>query len=105
MTDAFIDRLDDLREQLGFPLIITSGYRCPKHNNAVSTTGDDGPHTTGRAADVGISGPAALALVRRATGDGMQGIGLNQRGPHEKRFVHLDDLQSPEHPRPNLWTY
>lgn len=105
MADDFIDKLDNIRHQLGVAMHITSGYRCPRHNNAVSTTGSDGPHTTGRAADVGVSGPAALALVRRATQNGMTGIGINQRGAHAKRFIHMDDLASPDHPRPNIWTY
>ena len=105
MADDFITRLDQVRELLGFPLHITSGYRCPDHNDAVSTTGRDGPHTTGRAADVGISGAQAVALIRRATATAIAGIGVNQRGDHAKRFIHLDDLQSPDHPRPNIWTY
>ncbi len=102
----FIFALDQLRERAGYPFVITSGYRCPAHNNAVGSTGFDGPHTTGRAADILVSGERAFHLVQQCTlGGWMRGIGINQRGPHEKRFIHLDDLEGPEHPRPRIWTY
>ncbi len=103
MDPHFITALDNLRERLGFPLIVTSGYRCPAYNQQVSTTGADGPHTTGRAVDFGISGARAHALVTE-TQLGMTGIGINQKGPHEKRFIHLDNLKAPR-PRPNIWSY
>jgi len=106
MDMEFIYALDQLRERLKFPMIITSGYRCPAYNDVVSTTGPHGPHTTGRAADVAISGEKAFRLVQQCTlGGWMTGIGINQKGPHEKRFIHLDDLGAPDHPRPRVWTY
>lgn len=106
MADDFIQKLDDLRTWIDQPIIITSGYRCPKHNDNVASTGLTGPHTTGRAADVLVMGHRAHALVQGASASGLfTGIGVNQRGTHSKRFIHLDDLQSPEHPRPNIWTY
>lgn len=102
----FVLKLDDLRERLGFPLVVTSGYRCPDYNEQISTTGRDGPHTTGRAADVSLAGPRVFSLVTQCSlGGWMRGIGLHQRGPHAKRFVHLDDLAEPNHPRPRIWTY
>lgn len=106
MDSDFIFSLDQLRDRMGFPLIITSGYRCPAYNERISTTGRDGPHTTGRAADVSIMGSDAFRLVQQCSlGGWMRGIGLNQKGPHEKRFIHLDNLDGPEHPRPRVWTY
>jgi hypothetical protein len=36
----------------------------------------------------------------------MTGIGVAQRGPHDKRFIHLDDLKNSEqNPRPWIWSY
>lgn len=100
----FVDRLDELRHEVGFPLPVTSGYRCPTHNAAVSTTGLSGPHTTGRATDLGVRGELALRVVQTALTRGFTGIGLNQKG--EARFVHLDDLpNAPGQPRPHCWTY
>ena len=102
----YIYALDQLRERQGSPMVITSGFRCPAYNDRISSTGFNGPHTTGRAADVGVSGERAYRLVQQSSlGGWMQGIGINQRGPHSNRFIHLDDLESPDHPRPRVWTY
>ena len=106
MNMNFIYALNHLRERQGSPMIITSGYRCPAYNRRISSTGFDGPHTTGRAADIGVSGERAFHLIQQCClGGWMRGIGINQKGPHEKRFIHLDDLEGPGHPRPRVWTY
>lgn len=100
----FVQRLDILRAQLGFPLIVSSGYRCPIHNQEVSHTGATGPHTTGRAADLAISRGQAYALIGAALGSHFTGIGVSQKG--DARFIHLDDLQNaPGQPRPTVWSY
>lgn len=46
-----IRRLQKMREEIGKPLIINSGYRCPEHNRAVGGA-KDSQHIHGRAADV-----------------------------------------------------
>jgi hypothetical protein len=105
---AFLDRFEALRAALGgHPLPITSGYRTPDHNQAVSTTGPEGPHTTARAVDIGIYGERAVALVRAALELGFTGIGIKQTGPIDGRFIHLDDLPPghPAIPRPWIWSY
>jgi len=103
MDPAFVALLQRIRDEVG-PMKITSGYRCPKHNQNVSSTGPSGPHTTGRAADVLVSGSRALHLLRVALShDDLQGVGVNQRGAHSGRFIHLDNLT--EKFRPNVWTY
>jgi uncharacterized protein YcbK (DUF882 family) len=102
--DDFIDKLDALREQCGFALPVTSGYRCPEHNSKVSHTGLTGPHTTGRAVDFGVRGDRAYKVMELAMRAGFTGIGLNQKG--DARFVHLDDLpNAPGQPRPTCWSY
>ena len=106
MQQDFVEKLDDLRGRLGFPLVVTSGFRCPEYNAQISTTGRDGPHTTGRAADLAVSHERAFRLLQQSSlGGWFYGIGLRQHGPHGKRFVHVDDLQPPAHPRPRVWTY
>jgi uncharacterized protein YcbK (DUF882 family) len=102
----FMDRLEAIRKKLSRPMVVTSGYRCPDYNDQVSTTGPDGPHTTGRAADVKIFGEGALRLATLAPGLGFTGVGLKQRGIRAGRFLHLDDLAAaPGRPRPWMWTY
>ncbi len=107
MNHDFLKKLDDFRGRLGFPLVVTSGYRCPDYNERVSTTKRNGPHTTGRAVDVNVFGRQAFAAVRQASlGGWFSGIGINQRGAHHKRFIHLDDLEPDDGRfRPTLWTY
>jgi zinc D-Ala-D-Ala carboxypeptidase len=105
MDPTFMQRLDDLRQTFGSPLIVASAFRCPKHNAAVSSTGETGPHTTGHAVDFRIDRGAAfrlLALVMR--NPVFTGVGLQQKGAG--RFLHIDDLPNAAgQPRPTLWSY
>ena len=104
-ADALIDKLQRLRTAYGRPLIVSSAYRCPAHNAAVSSTGAAGPHTTGRAVDLAVSHAAAFEVLRLAFLSGeFTGIGVQQKGGG--RFVHLDDLpEAPGQPRPTVWSY
>ena len=54
INSELLDLLQTARENLG-PLQITSAYRCPSHNDSVSSTGMAGPHTTGLAVDIHVS--------------------------------------------------
>lgn len=104
ISSKFVDMLDELREACGFPLPVTSGYRCPTYNAKVSSTGHNGPHTTGRAADLGVSRKQAYEVLSWAMRMGFTGIGIKQTG--EGRFIHLDDLPAAEgQPRPTVWGY
>ena len=105
MDDEFMRVLQSIRDEIQRPLKITSGFRCEKHNAKVSSTGKNGPHTFGKAADVLISGADAMRLYDIARKHGVSGIGMSQKGVHSKRFVHLDTLTPEEGPRPTIWTY
>jgi zinc D-Ala-D-Ala carboxypeptidase len=104
MSMVFLDRLQEIREEFGKPMRVNSGFRCPVHDAAL---GGKGPHATGRAVDIGISGSDALVLVELARGYGMTGIGVMQSGqPHKNRFIHMDDLaDGVSGPRPWIWSY
>ena len=106
MDDEFMAALQRLRTELGFALGVTSGFRCPEYNEVVSSTGRDGPHTSGKAADLAVDRMQTWQLLMRL-GMGnfvFTGIGLKQKGGG--RFIHLDTLTEPEHsPRPTVWTY
>ena len=43
--------LDPAREKLGKPIVVNSGYRCPKHNLAVGGV-TNSQHMAGEAADI-----------------------------------------------------
>ena len=103
-SQTTLDRLERVRVKCGFPFKISSGYRTPEHNAAVSATGLDGPHTTGQAVDVVVGSGQAYKLVAVAIDEGFTGIGVQQKG--DTRFIHLDDLpNTPASPRPAIWSY
>ena len=106
MDEDFLRTLQRIRTAFRHSMVISSGYRCPDHNNRVSSTGHDGPHTTGRAIDCKVVGGNALLLIDVALSFDMTGIGVKQHSDHGGRFIHLDNLdQSADRPRPWIWSY
>lgn len=106
MAPGFLDKLQAIRDRLGRPLIVNSGYRCPDYNMRISTSGRGGPHTTGHAADIAAAGADAELVDGIAVELGITGRGVKQHGPWPGRFLHLDDLEpGGAHPRPRLWSY
>jgi zinc D-Ala-D-Ala carboxypeptidase len=103
MDPDFIYTLQSLRNAYGKAIIITSGYRCPDHNAAVSDSGRSGPHTTGKAADILVSGRDAYDLLKLAVLHPFTGYGIHQKGVHTGRFIHLDTLTGNH--RPMLFSY
>ena len=64
--------LQRLRDAIGKPISLSSAYRCPEKNSKVSSTGKEGPHTTGKAIDILCSGKLAheilsFAMIRSNT--------------------------------------
>jgi len=98
--EELVSLLQDLRDRLGVPVLITSGYRCPEYNAQVSATGKTGPHTTGLAADIAVDREAACNLLEQALQMPFRGIGINQKG--NGRFVHLDITDRPTR---TMWSY
>jgi len=101
MNHEFMVKLVSMRRELGFPLKLTSAYRCPLHNSRVSHTGETGPHTTGHSVDISIGGKKAFQVIACAIRHGMTGIGVKQHG--RDRFIHIDDLTGPT--REWVWSY
>ena len=62
-------RLEMLRAKLGKPIIITSGYRCPRHNKEVGGVANS-QHTKGTAVDIKVAGytPAQVAQLAKQCG-------------------------------------
>ena len=106
MDEDFMARLDKTREEYGSPMVVTSGYRCPEYNDEVSSTGRNGPHTTGKAVDISVSGEDAHRLLYYVMRNGFSGVGVKQAGDHKSRFIHVDTLSEEEsNTRPWLWSY
>ena len=101
--------LQKMRTALGIAIGISSGYRCEAHNKRV---GGGPAHPTGKAADLAVSGYEAVLVTTEAylrTGIvQIQGFGVKQTGPYNKRFLHLDTLRTEEivgAVRPRIWSY
>ena len=95
MEQAFLDKLDALREHCGFPFVITSGYRSPDHPlEAVKEI--PGTHAQGIAADIKITSSAQrYSIIKGALEYGFTGLGV------AGDFIHLDTRGSV----PVMWTY
>lgn len=101
---GFMNLAQALRWIVDFPLPVSSAYRCPVHNAAVSSTGAAGPHTTGKAGDLGIDRERAFIVLSKAPLIGFTGVGIQQKGGG--RYIHLDTLtKGPDVPRPTAWSY
>lgn len=101
-SELFQNRLEALRKTYGRPMRVNSAARCPDHNEAVSTTGRNGPHTID-AIDISVYGGHAFLLTKLAMQLQWQGVGWKQHGPRAGRFVHLDFLVADN--RPWIWSY
>lgn len=83
--------LQRIRDCAG-PVVVTSGYRCPVHNEAVGGV-NNSQHIYGRAADIyvpGMSQAALLALVREMTVNEDIYAGYAYAIKNSKRAVHVD---------------
>tara|TARA_B100000497_G_C7618318_1_gene371450 strand:+ start:430 stop:777 length:348 start_codon:yes stop_codon:yes gene_type:complete len=95
ISDEFIYKLDELREACGFPFIVTSGYRSPKHSIEARKS-SPGTHAQGIAADIRVAGGTQRRLIiEKALEMGFGGVGV------AKSFVHVDIRTT----APVLWCY
>ena len=77
--------LDRIRERLGVPIYINSGYRCPAHNAEVGGV-PNSQHVEGTAADITYDGIDVDYLAQIAEECGADGIGRY----YNQDFVHVD---------------
>lgn len=78
--------LQPLRDKVGHPLHINSGYRCPDLNRQIIGSSPTSQHVKGEAADVAADDPYQLASVIRCTPEIWQEIDQMILYPD---FVHL----------------
>ena len=104
MNEEFMQLLDELRKQYRRPLFVSSGYRCAEHP-AEAKKETPGAHNTGRAADLLVHATEAYQLLTLACSLRFTGIGVNQKGDHAQRFLHVDTLIAETHLRPTVWSY
>ena len=100
MAEHLVKKLDALRGLIRRPLIISSGYRTPEYNGKIGGA-THSKHLDGIAVDIPIAGEDAFKLVGLAYSLGFTGIGVNQTGEWDKRFIHLDTRKT----EPRIWSY
>jgi hypothetical protein len=86
---ALIDQvLDPARAKLNRPVMVNSGYRCPKHNQAVGGA-PNSQHCKGEAADICCTDNMELARLIVANGNYDQLILYVQPWSLKPRFIHV----------------
>ncbi len=83
LDTELIDKLQRLRDKLGKPVIVHSGYRNLKYNTKIGGAANS-QHMYGRAADITVSGFAPEQVAKTAEEVGFDGIGIY------KTFTHVD---------------
>lgn len=127
MSPSFMDKIEYLRVLSGIKMPVTSAVRCHNYNREVSKVKAFPPHTVIQLNKIDKGKPFCHALDINIWGDELNellkhiynikkygivftGIGLNQKGPYNKRFLHIDDLpanieKNIKIKRPWVWTY
>ena len=92
-----IQLLEKIRSLVDAPVVVTSGYRCPRHNAETPESSPTSYHVLGMAADIKqfkYSNGVFHTMIRRAWSDGglpeLGGLGL-----YEGR-VHVDVFRAPD---------
>jgi len=92
-----VRKLDQLREMLGKPIVINSGYRTPETNRLVGGS-PTSSHLYGLAVDIKcLSSATRFSIIQNAMMLGFRRIGV------ANNFVHLDI--DPEKVQDVMWTY
>lgn len=100
IDDLLPKRLDAMREQAGSAILITSGYRCEKHQDELKAKGYEtasglSTHEMGKAADIRTGKHSGAELETLARNAGIRAVGIG------KTWIHID-LRGPEMRR---WFY
>ena len=97
MSEDLILILESIRNELGKPVIITSGYRTEAHNEKVGGK-PNSSHLKGLAADIACKDSKyRFELVRELMEHGIDRIGIGNTFIH----VDIDDSKSSD----VIWTY
>ena len=85
MLNLIVYCLQPIRDKLGLPMTITSGYRCTEVNNLVGGVSTS-QHTKGQAVDFTVSGYTPAQLVTLIQG---YGIEYDQLINEYDQWVHI----------------
>ena len=82
-----VEKLQELRNYLGKPITILSGYRTDSYNKQCGGA-DNSYHLKGQAVDIYCSGVKPIVIALWAEFNGLGGIGIYLNRSQE--FVHID---------------
>ena len=99
MDEEFMSEAVEMREHSGFPWVITSAYRCEKHNKKVGGY-PSSRHLAGEALDILAHSSQSFILLSLARRYNILGLGISQKGDFNQRFIHLDGRS-----KPAVWSY
>lgn len=88
ISSGLVGLLDNVTDQFGQKLTLTSGYRSPEYNQKASFSGKAGPHTHGYAADIDVSkysDEQKTQLISLLVANGARGVGHYSNGS-----IHVD---------------
>lgn len=85
-----INVLQPLRDKLGKPIKVTSGYRCEKLNSLIPGSAQFSQHMLGQAADIQVAGCSTMDLYNYIK---KSGIVYDQCINEYDRWVHISYRQ------------
>ena len=88
IDDKLVRHLQNIRNHFGAKVLLSSGYRCEKHNKQVKNAAAKSRHVSGMAADIKVQGVAPAEVAKYAESIGVLGIGLYEGS--DGSFVHID---------------
>ncbi len=83
IDSQLLHKLQELRDEIGKPIIINSGYRTESYNKKIGGV-KNSYHIQGKAVDIRVNGMKPEQVAKIAEKIGFNGIGIY------KTFVHLD---------------
>jgi len=96
MDMKLIYKLQKVRDAVGRPMPITSGYRCPTHNTSIGGV-QNSSHTKGLAADISCTTSTGRGQLLAPISQQFDRVGIADT------FIHADiDLTKP---MPSVWLY
>jgi uncharacterized protein YcbK (DUF882 family) len=87
---SLLDKLQALRNAMGRPIVVTSGYRSAGYNATLPGAAPNSTHVQGVAADISMGNFLGdeLAFYRRAKSAGFTGFGFYPE--YRNVFMHID---------------
>jgi uncharacterized protein YcbK (DUF882 family) len=98
ISPILLEKLDELRHDYGYPIYVSSGYRCPAHNEEIKGE-PNSTHMRGLAADIYVDGDYEEFYRRVRGANSFDGVGYYPI----QEFVHVDVRNESLTPNYYLW--